>query len=108
MSCFAARSACSIEGWPMLLDRLPTRLRSFFRREALLINPAFRDLLTAHGLTSTDAFLNLNGPIISGHPDRHVMRTTIGEWRCILKREHHVPRRDRIRSFFDGHGLMSV
>jgi tRNA A-37 threonylcarbamoyl transferase component Bud32 len=73
-----------------------------------MVNPTYRDLLIDNHLTTPDAFVSLEGAIVSGHPDRHVMRIEIGGVACYMKREHHVPIRDRVRNFVDGHGFVSV
>src|SRR5947207_1956026 len=69
---------------------------------------AWYNWLAALGLRTADDFLNHPGEIISGHPDRHVMRTTFGNTTVYLKREHRVPWRDRLSSWRAGFGLASV
>jgi hypothetical protein len=59
------------------------------------------------GLTSTEAFLALPGPVVSGHPERHVRRVTIGSTVAYLKCEHRVPPRDRLRHALAGYGWVS-
>src|SRR5438128_4902273 len=71
------------------------------------INPRYRDLLDALGLRTAAQFLALPGVIVSGHPDRHVMRTTLGSVTAFLKREHCVRRRQRFASFLAGFGLVT-
>jgi tRNA A-37 threonylcarbamoyl transferase component Bud32 len=74
----------------------------------LRIQHHYRELLSAQALDSAEAFLNLEGEIISGHPDRHVMRVQVGGVDAILKREHSVPWKDRLASWRDGFGGVSV
>lgn len=72
------------------------------------VAPEFRDLLESERLTSCDAFFDFQGPIISGHPGRHVLRIEIGGQTCYLKREHQVSLRDRWSSWRAGWGFSSV
>src|SRR5580698_3234711 len=70
-------------------------LARVLRRPAFVeIQPRYRRLLRQLGLIHADAFLQLNGTIISGHPDRNVQRLTLeagGESVSIfLNREHYV------------------
>jgi tRNA A-37 threonylcarbamoyl transferase component Bud32 len=68
------------------------------------INPRYRDVLDALGLRTAEEFLALPGVVVSGHPDRHVMRTTLGSVTAFLKREHCVRWRQRLDSFLAGFG----
>ena len=62
----------------------------------LHINPRYRDLLHAQGLTTVRAFLDLSGVIYCGHPNRNVARVDLGDGvSTFLKKEHRVPWRDR-------------
>jgi tRNA A-37 threonylcarbamoyl transferase component Bud32 len=64
--------------------------------------------LQALGLTSADAFLDLQGEIVSGHPDRHVMRVELPDGRvCFLKKEHRVRWKDRFENWRAGLGWCS-
>jgi tRNA A-37 threonylcarbamoyl transferase component Bud32 len=65
-------------------------------------------LLAELGLESSESFLGMEGAIVSGHPDRHVMRIKVGGIPCFLKREHRVPARDRVSNFFAGYDTCSV
>jgi tRNA A-37 threonylcarbamoyl transferase component Bud32 len=78
------------------------------RADIVEINPRHAAMLESAGLTSAADFLNLHGPIIGGHPDRHVLRVTVGGQSCYLKREHRVPLRDRFANCLTGFGLVSV
>src|SRR5438034_11100306 len=84
------------------------RRRLFRRRSFVLVHPDWRERLAALGFHSADDFLNHPGEIISGHPDRHVMRSHLGADPVILKREHRVPWRDRLASWRAGFGFASV
>jgi tRNA A-37 threonylcarbamoyl transferase component Bud32 len=75
------------------------------------INPRYRTWLEDQGLTHAEQFLALPGPIVSGHPDRHVARvelksggTTVAAY---LKREHRHAWRDRLASAWAGSGFVS-
>jgi tRNA A-37 threonylcarbamoyl transferase component Bud32 len=74
----------------------------------LTINPRYRDLLQQHGLTCAERLVALPGLIITGHPERHVARVTIGNTTAYLKREHRVLWRDRLRSAAVGFGFSSL
>src|SRR5437763_16512805 len=78
------------------------------RLELLQIKPQYAAMLAAHGLKNANDFVELDGPIISGHPDRHVRRVTIGGEAYYLKREHRVPFRERLSSYLGGFGFVSV
>jgi aminoglycoside phosphotransferase len=74
-------------------------------------NPRYRHFLEAHGLTEAEHFLALDGVIVCGHPDRHVVRLTLGDGggavRAYLKREHRVPLRDRLANAWVRMGFVS-
>lgn len=86
------------------------RIQSCFTRRGkrLFVNPTYGDLLLENGLTAPEAFVALEGAIISGHPDRHVMRLDVGKVSCYLKREHRVPIGDRLNNFLAGFGFTSI
>jgi tRNA A-37 threonylcarbamoyl transferase component Bud32 len=73
----------------------------------LLVNPRYQDWLLRQGLAGVGDFLNLPGVVVSGHPDRHVMRVCLDDTTCYLKREHRVRRRDRWAAAWHGFGLVS-
>jgi tRNA A-37 threonylcarbamoyl transferase component Bud32 len=73
----------------------------------LLVNPQYQQWLLRQGLAGVEDFLNLPGVVISGHPDRHVVRVCLDETICYLKREHRVRRRDRWAAAWAGFGLVS-
>src|SRR5262249_59704022 len=61
------------------------------------------------GLDRAEAILDLPGEIVSGHPDRHVIRIALPGWECglFLKREHRVGWRERLRQWLAGFGWTS-
>jgi hypothetical protein len=75
------------------------------------IDARVRPVLAARGLTVAADFLDLSGPVVSGHPDRHVRCVRLGEGPdamvAYLKREHRVPWRDRLASAWAGCGFVS-
>jgi tRNA A-37 threonylcarbamoyl transferase component Bud32 len=77
----------------------------------LQINPRYREQLTALGLRTPEQYLALPAIIVSGHPDRHVGRVTLGEGAsavaAFLKREHRIRWRDRLASAWAGAGLVT-
>ena len=78
------------------------------RQGVVRMNPVYRSRLEQCGLLDAADFLDLPGEIISGHPDRHVMRVQFGDMRAYLKREHRVPWSDRLANWRAGYGLVSV
>lgn len=70
-------------------------------------HPDHRRRLEALGLRDAPAFLGMPGPVVSGHPDRHVRRVELGGRTTYLKVEHRVPWRDRLRHFLLGGGFVS-
>jgi tRNA A-37 threonylcarbamoyl transferase component Bud32 len=77
----------------------------------LEINRRYQALCRRLGLVAAEDFLQLPAVIVSGHPDRHVARVTLGEGagavRGYLKREHYVRRKERLRNALDGFGFVS-
>jgi tRNA A-37 threonylcarbamoyl transferase component Bud32 len=75
------------------------------------INPRHRDLLQRCQLCSASGFLALPGLVISGHPERHVVRVTLGHGpgavAAFLKREHRLPWKDRVINAGAGFGFAS-
>jgi tRNA A-37 threonylcarbamoyl transferase component Bud32 len=73
------------------------------------LNPAFSARFAALGLNSADRFLDLPGEIVSGHPDRHVLRVRLPGIASgfFLKRQHVVSRRERFRNWRAGFGWVS-
>jgi hypothetical protein len=75
------------------------------------INARYQGVLERWDLRTASDFFNLPGVIVSGHPDRHVMRVELGEApntiRAFLKREHRVAWKDRLLNSFAGFGPIS-
>ena len=73
------------------------------------VNPAFIDSFEALGFDSPDQFLDLQGEVVSGHPDRHVVRVNLPGFSqaFYLKRQHTVKWREKIRNWLAGFGWMS-
>ena len=71
------------------------------RGEWVEVNPHFAPELAARGLGTPAAFLNLPGEVVSGHPDRHVLRVDIPGFSTgfYLKRQHGVTRRERFENW---------
>ena len=88
--------------------RMATPARFAQERGFVRVNPSWRQQLDTSGLHSAADFLAIPGEVISGHPDRHVMRVRVGEVACYLKREHRVPFLDRLTSWRAGFGFVSV
>jgi tRNA A-37 threonylcarbamoyl transferase component Bud32 len=78
---------------------------------SLEINPSHRFFLEGLGLTAPAHFLSLPTEIITGHPDRHVGRLTLGAGagavHAFLKREFAIPWRERLESVWAGCGFAS-
>src|SRR5947209_1920402 len=77
----------------------------------VIIDARWRRRFAARGLTSARDFLGLDGDIISGHADRHVVRLVLGRGLnrtvMFLKREHRSPWPARLRNWFAGYGWVS-
>jgi hypothetical protein len=77
----------------------------------LRVHPAAQALFARLGLTRPADLLTLAGPVVSGHPDRHVRRVELGcgptACTAYLKVEHRVPWRDRLRNAVAGFGMVS-
>src|SRR5262249_54774912 len=71
------------------------------------LNSAFAGKLTALGLDSAAAFLDLPGEVVCGHPDRHVARVVLPCGAFYLKRQHAVTWRERLRNWLAGFGWAS-
>ena len=75
----------------------------------LEVNPAFATGFAALGIDSPAGFLDLPGEVVSGHPDRHVVRVELPGFPTAfyLKRQHSVTRRERWRNWRAGFGWVS-
>jgi tRNA A-37 threonylcarbamoyl transferase component Bud32 len=78
---------------------------------SLHINSRYGDFLAQLGLMAPEQFLALPSVIVSGHPDRHVARVTLGNdlfaLTAFLKREHRTRWRDRLASARAGFGFVT-
>ncbi len=72
----------------------------------VIINPAFAELFARLGLNSATSFLELPGEVVSGHPDRHVLRVELpgAQHAFYLKRQHVVGWREQLRNRLAGFG----
>ncbi len=74
----------------------------------LIVHPAMHDSFCKLGLTTAQAFLEIPGEIVSGHPNRHVMRIVLDDGRtAYLKREHRIRWRFRLRNWRANFGFVS-
>jgi hypothetical protein len=77
----------------------------------VITNPTYRDFLDQQGLKTSDDFLSLQGVVVGGHPDRHVVRVGLGTGPdavdAFLKREHRVPWKERTANLLGGFGFVS-
>lgn len=70
------------------------------------VHPGFADRLAG---ATADELLNLPGEVVSGHPDRHVVRVELPGWdrALYLKRQHRLTWKERLRQWHDGFGWRS-
>jgi tRNA A-37 threonylcarbamoyl transferase component Bud32 len=75
----------------------------------LEVHPSFAAGFAALGLDSPSGFLDLPGEVVSGHPDRHVVRVHLPGFPAAfyLKRQHMVMRREKWRNWRVGFGWVS-
>src|SRR5882724_7686260 len=74
----------------------------------LVVHSAMAESFREFGLTTPEAFLAIPGEIVSGHPDRHVMRVELSDGRtAYLKREHRIRWKDRFRNWRANFGWSS-
>ncbi len=73
------------------------------------VHPAFASRLAALKIDSPERVLDLPGEVVSGHPDRHVLRVELPGFQTALylKRQHTVTRRERFRNWRAGFGSVS-
>jgi hypothetical protein len=80
-------------------------------RGFVVVHPRYRSWLAKCGLHSADDILALDGEIVSGHPNRHVLQVNLKTGsitrRLYLKREHSVGWRSRLKNWRDGFGFVS-
>ncbi len=79
------------------------------RGGALTVHPAFAPLFARLGLDAAAGFLDLPGEVVSGHPDRHVVRVELpgASHAFYLKRQHVVGWREKARNRWAGFGWVS-
>jgi tRNA A-37 threonylcarbamoyl transferase component Bud32 len=70
-------------------------------------HPHFRERLAARGLLTAESLLALPGEIVSGHPDRHVVRVDWPGFSGYLKRQHYFGWRERLKQRIAGFGWSS-
>ena len=91
---------------PIIVDHSKSQTGGF-----LVVHPRYRGWLARCGFSTPTAILELPGEIVSGHPDRHVVRVSIrsgtGSRTVYLKREHHTGIRIRWRNARAGFGWAS-
>jgi hypothetical protein len=70
------------------------------------VHPRFAPAVTALGIDTAAGLLDLPGEVVSGHPDRHVVRVQLPGIASpfYLKRQHTVTRRERLRNRMAGFG----
>lgn len=73
----------------------------------LEVHPAYAEQLRSLGLAAPEDFLRLQGPIVGGHPDRHMVKVTVGNLTAYLKKEHRVSWRERLAHWCRGFGWVS-
>ena len=72
------------------------------------LHPDHGERLRDLGLTGAENFLRLEGAILGGHPDRHVLHVNLeGLSTAFLKKEHRVAWRDRLAHWWRGFGAIS-
>jgi hypothetical protein len=75
------------------------------------INPRYRDFLERHDLLDVARLQALQGMVIAGHPNRHVVELTIGDGtdalHCYLKREHRTFWGQRLANAWAGFGFVT-
>jgi tRNA A-37 threonylcarbamoyl transferase component Bud32 len=72
------------------------------------IHPEYRERFAAARLLTAEALLALPGEIVSGHPDRHVMRVKLpGGLVGYMKRQHRIGWRERLKQKLAGFGWTS-
>lgn len=73
------------------------------------VNPPFAEVFKRLGITTADAFFDLPGEVVSGHPDRHVLRVRLAGLAAAfyLKRQHLVRLSEKLRNWWAGFGWTS-
>jgi hypothetical protein len=96
---------------PRSVPRTATVFRPATRQRGgwVAVNPAFAKRFRSLGIDSAAGFLELPGEVVSGHPDRHVVRVELPGFAAAfyLKRQHAVTWRERLRNWAAGFGRVS-
>lgn len=71
------------------------------------VHPEYSETLARLGLATATDFLRMEGTILGGHPDRHVLQASLSLGNCFLKKEHRVSWRDRFAHWWRGAGAIS-
>ncbi|MCS7046130.1 MAG: lipopolysaccharide kinase InaA family protein [Gemmataceae bacterium] len=71
------------------------------------MHPDYVATLRRQGLAAAADFLRLQGPIVGGHPDRHVIQVALAAETAYLKKEHRTSWRDRLAHWCRGDGWVS-
>jgi len=72
------------------------------------VHPKYREAFAAARLMTAETLLTLPGEVVSGHPDRHVMRVELPNGKIgYLKRQHRVSRFERLKQKLAGFGWSS-
>jgi heptose I phosphotransferase len=81
------------------------------RRGRLRLHPDHQSWLAGLGLTTADDFHSLHSLVVSGHPNRQVLRLDLGEGdearTLYLKRQHRIGWTERLRNLLGGRGWVS-
>ncbi len=72
------------------------------------VNVRYARWCREQGLNSPDDFLNLQGEVISGHRDRHVLEVRVNGKKLFLKKEHRVSLGTRLRNWWAGYRTVSL
>lgn len=74
---------------------------------AVLIDPRLAPQLAARGwATFQSLFTEMASEEVRGHPSRTVCRFELGSWRGFLKRQHWIPWKDYLGSWWAGFGFV--
>ena len=87
-------------------------LKSAVHNERLAVAGWLAPRFARLGRCTAGDVADLPGVVVGGHADRHVVRVALGRGRkrlvAYLKREHRVRWRDRLASWYNGHGWRSL
>lgn len=77
-------------------------------RDFWIINPDESNRVQKMGLTSPEFVEQLQSIVVSGHVRRNVSRARVCGHEIFIKREHEVRFFDRLKSFIEGQGFISL